>query len=109
MAALHGGARAGAGRKPKAHQDHADDMAAVIYADPLAYLTAVANGTEKGDPLRVAAAKAALPYTSPKARAPVKSPAPEALRRKAEQKVVAQENQDWKAKAEAIRKAHKKG
>ena len=71
MAAGHGGARPGSGPKPKSSKGKAPPTdAASHYADPLAYLVAVATGEVPGDGLRVAAAKACLAYTTPKARAP---------------------------------------
>lgn len=112
MAALHGGARPGSGPKPKASKDKAPPTdAQVQFDDPLAYLIAVATGETPGDGLRVAAAKAALPWTTPKKRAPAASPAPQQIRAKAERAADKQAAADWDTRAAAIRArmAAKKG
>ena len=79
MAAGHGGARIGAGRKPATARS-ADAPAPPRYGDALSYLEAVVRGDEPADGLRIAAAKAVLPFQEPKKRAPVASPPPEKLR-----------------------------
>ena len=103
MAALHGGARVGAGRKPKAAAD-APEASPTMFADPLAYLIAVSTGAVPGDALRVAAAKAALPYTQPKARAPVASPPPQKLRAATERHADKAEADDWQRRAAEVRR-----
>ena len=104
MAAGHGGARTGAGRKPKTKAAEQPAVAPVEFADPLAYLVAVSRGTVPGDSLRVAAAKAALPYTVPKTRAPVASPPPTKMRAQAERAGNVAEIQDWNARAAEVRR-----
>lgn len=104
-----GGKRPGAGRpkgaasKPKSKGTSEEPQ----FDDPLEYLRAVACGTVPADALRIAAAKACLPFTSPKARAPVQSPAPKQLRRQNETGAEARAQAEWRAKAEAIRAKHR--
>lgn len=94
----HGGARPGAGRKPRpqGRYDTAYD-----------FLVAVARGVEQASPeQRVAAARAVLPYERPKTRAPRASPRPAELRA---QEVVRDEADDagaWHERAVRIRAKH---
>jgi hypothetical protein len=105
MAAGHGGARPGSGPKPKSSKGKAPPTdAASHYADPLAYLVAVATGEVPGDGLRVPAAKACLAYTTPKARAPVASPAPQKIRAKAERSAAKHATDAWETRAAEIRR-----
>ena len=109
MAAGHGGARPGSGPKPKATRKAAASTtkgAAPMYADVLAYLRAVALGTEPGDALRVAAAKAVLPYEAPRQRAPVESPPPKKLAEAADRAVAREAASDFEARAAAVRARH---
>ena len=109
MAAGHGGARVGAGR-PKGDKPATGTASGVTeYADPLAYLLAVATGREPADGLRIAAAKAALPFTAPKAHAPVESPPPKVLRRKTDTGAAAVAREAWEAKSAAVRAKFSKG
>ena len=105
MAAGHGGARPGAGRPEGAKNRKAcgGNTSPARFDDPLAYLVAVATGETAGDALRVAAAKAALPWTTPKKRAPAESPAPRTLRAKAAQAADADFQSDWQARATKVR------
>ena len=104
MAGLHGGKRPGAGRKPKAK---AEALAApTTFASVLDYLRAVALGQEPGDSLRVAAAKAALPFEAPKARAPVESPPPAKLRSTVTRAAERSEQDDFAKRAAEIRRKH---
>ncbi len=103
MAAGHGGARPGSGRKPKTNEAPA---APTRYADALAYLTAVVCGQEPADGLRIAAAKAVLPFQAPKARAPVESPAPRALRAATERGADAADNAAWLRREAEVRSRH---
>ena len=105
MAAGHGGARPGSGRKPKATTD--TQKPTTRYNDALAYLEAVVRGDEPADGLRIAAAKAVLPFQAPKARAPVESPPPKTLRRKVETGLAAVERDAWLQTEAAIRARHK--
>lgn len=105
MPAGHGGARAGSGRKPKTATPAAPP-AATHFDDPLAYLIAVATGAEPGDGLRVAAAKAALPYTQPRKRAPVASPPPTKLRASAERAGDNAKSDDFARRAAEVRRRH---
>ena len=111
MAAGHGGARPGAGRKAKkaATPGVAVAVAVAEFSDPLDYLIAVARGLVPGDSLRVAAAKAALPFVTPKARVPVESPPPQAIRARAERSADAAAVEDWKRRAAAVRARIAKG
>lgn len=106
MAALHGGARVGSGPKPKGSAPATDGMQ---FDDPLAYLIAVSTGATPGDALRVAAAKAALPYTLPRTRAPVASPPPRVLATRQAKSDATADLGEWQAKADAIRARHKRG
>jgi hypothetical protein len=106
MAAGHGGARIGAGRKPKAPADGTTPPAPAVFDDPLAYLIAVATGAAPGDSLRVAAAKAALPFTVPKARAPVASPPPAKLRAATERAADKGATDDFTRRAAEVRRRH---
>lgn len=105
MAAGHGGARVGAGRPEgaKTRKASADNPVPARFDDPLSYLIAVATGETAGDALRVAAAKAALPWTTAKKRAPVESPAPRALRAKTERDLDAAVEGEWQARAAKVR------
>lgn len=109
MDALHGGKRDGAGRPKGATTRKANtgQPGATVFDDPLAYLCAVATGAIPGEALRVAAAKAALPFTTPKARAPVASPAPARLRAKVQHASEAADQTAWAAKAASVRKRFK--
>lgn len=68
-----GGKRPGSGPKLRQGPDTPTDSA-------LAYLEAVACGAIEGDSLRVAAAKAVMPFQAPRQRAPVKGLSPTAAR-----------------------------
>lgn len=104
MAAGHGGARQGAGRKPG--KKLTTQTAPTQYGSVLDYLRAVALGAEPGDPLRVAAAKAALPFEAPKARAPVASPPPEKLRATVERTADLAAADDFARRADEVRRRH---
>lgn len=96
-----GGARPGAGRPKKERPPTAR-----VYADALDYLGAVVCGTEEPDAVRVAAAKALLPFQAPRKRAPVKSPPPAQLQRSEALAADEKARADWLAKAAAIRARH---
>ena len=104
-----GGRRPGAGR-PKGSTSKPNrpvNTEGTQFNDPLEYLRAVACGAEPADALRIAAAKACLPFTAPKARAPVQSPAPAKLRKQNETGTEQQAQEAWRQKAEAIRAKHR--
>lgn len=104
-----GGKRPGAGR-PKGSAAKAKNSGTTDepqFDDPLEYLRAVACGTVPADALRIAAAKACLPFTSPKARAPVQSPTPTKLRSQNKLSAEQQAQAEWREKSEAIRRKHK--
>ncbi len=105
MAALHGGRRDGAGRKPGAAKR--EPGTPTHYTDALAYLEAVVRGDEPADGLRIAAAKVVLPYQQPKKRAPIASPPPQKLRAAAERSTDRAEREDWDARATAVRRKFK--
>lgn len=104
MAAGHGGARPNSGPKRKGDRPTTDVQAR--YDDPLAYLTAVACGEVAGDSLRVAAAKACLPWTTPKARAPAASPSPQKLQAATQRAEVRADEADFHKRAAEIRRKH---
>jgi hypothetical protein len=114
MAAGHGGARPGSGRKPKNHAPGAPPtpatppIAPARYDDALAYLAAVVRGDERPDSLRIAAAKAVLPFQEPKKRAPVASPPPTKLRAATERGIEAAAVDDFTRRADAVRARHKR-
>ena len=93
-----GGARAGAGRPKKARPPTARQ-----YEDAIAYLAAVVSGAEQPDAVRVAAAKALLPFQSPRTRAPIKSPPPRQLQSQADMSKQRDAQEDWNRKALEIR------
>lgn len=95
-----GGARPGAGRPKKA----APEPTGIYYADAEAYLTAVVEGHEPADQLRIAAAKALLGYQIPKKRPPVASPPPRKLAANATKAA----ESEFAAKAAAVRAKHRK-
>jgi hypothetical protein len=131
MAAGHGGARQGSGRKPKGSKSGEVAVTApsvsaseaanqspeppagltpqARYRDALEYLEAVVRGDERPDGLRIAAAKCVLPFQAPKARAPVESPPPSALRKQAENATSRARADDWDQRSAAIRAKHAKG
>jgi hypothetical protein len=104
MAAGHGGARPNSGPKPKGDRPTTDVQAR--YDDPLAYLIAVATGETPGDSLRVAAAKAALPWTTPKKRAPPASPSPQKLQAATQRAEARASEADFASRAAEIRRKH---
>lgn len=89
----HGGKRAGAGRPAAARTVYDPGEAA------LRYLSDVAAGLEPPNRDRIAAARALLPYQAPRRRAPVKSPHPSELQRKADRAAEG----DWQSKSAEIR------
>lgn len=103
----HGGARPGAGR-PKKTSAKPPTGAASRYESALAYLQAVALGREAPDGLRIAAAKAVLPYEAPKRRATVESPPPRSLRKKEQAQAESSETAAWNEKQRAIRAQFRK-
>lgn len=108
MAAGHGGARVGAGR-PKGSKDKAEKPpTGRIYADALEYLEAVVRGEEPADGLRIAAARVVLPFQKPKARAPVESPPPKAMRAAQERTQEKGTTDDWNKRAAAVRERMRK-
>lgn len=106
-----GGKRLGAGRPKKYAQREmfggvpkpAATTPTVVYESAQAYLDAVVAGIEPADPIRVAAAKALLPYETPRSRAPLsavgKPKQIQALQRHQDE---ASEKSDWRVKAEEI-------
>jgi len=104
MAAGHGGSRLGAGRKPGTKA--AARATTTQFDNVLDYLRAVALGLEPGDALRVAAAKAALPFEAPKARAHVASPPPTKLRATVERTADRAVTDDFARRAAEVRRNH---
>lgn len=108
---MHGGARPGAGR-PKGsttRRTAPKEPTGKTYADVLHYLRAVALGTEPADALRIAAAKAALPYEAPRQRAPVRSPTPRKLEERQATAEASAALEEWEQKAQALRARMKRG
>ena len=116
-----GGKRSGAGRPkgsgkaarasaPAATSGSAPEAAQTIYEDAEAYLGAVVRGEIAPDPLRIAAAKAILPFQKRKQRAPL------AATRTAKRQAVADEsaaasdlNARFKNRVVELATARKKG
>lgn len=96
-----GGARPGAGRKPKQRES-----TGAQYETAEQYLAAVVAGTEPPDPIRVQAAKSLMAYQQPKQRAKPISKTPTELARHNERSAEQQEQEAWRLKAEAIRRKH---
>jgi hypothetical protein len=93
-----GGARLGAGRPKKERPPTARQ-----YEDAIAYLDAVVSGAEQPDAVRVAAAKALLPFQSPRKRAPVASAPPRQLQQAAQLDAESAAREAWRAKSAEIR------
>ena len=68
-----------------------------------AYLQAVVEGRTPPDPVRVGAARALLPYTQPRERAPLQSATPRRLAARAEAAGESAAKAEWKEKSAAIR------
>lgn len=97
-AAKHGGARPGAGRKPRAQGQ---------YATAFDFLVAVARGIEQASPeQRVAAARAVLPYEQPRRRAPKPSPRPSELQAQEVIQHAKADDNAWRDRAARIRAKH---
>jgi hypothetical protein len=92
-----GGARTGAGRKKKnrSEQDYFDDAES--------YLLAVVQGRTLPDAARIAAAKTLIQYERARQRAPVKSPSPGQLHRKAVTSIERAKIAEFERKATIIR------
>jgi hypothetical protein len=69
----------------------------------LEYLQAVTIGKVKPDSLRIAAAKAVLPYEEPKRRAKPESKSPKKLKQAEDKAIEKQRQADFEAKAKIIR------
>ena len=67
---MHGGKRAGAGRKPGSVTKRTRDIAEAVMSDggltPLEYLVSIYRDTEADEAKRIDAAKAAAPYVHAK-------------------------------------------
>ena len=92
-----GGYRIGAGRKKK------DRTPEGIFEDAEHYLTAVVCGLTRAEPARITAAKTLIAYQKARQRAPVKSPAPRDLYRKAISGIEKAKRADFEEKASEIR------
>lgn len=98
MKGKSGGARPGAGKPRKQHP-----ASGATYASAVDYLAAVVAGDELPDPARVAAAKALLPFQSPRQRAPLRSKPPRQLQDSEKIAAEAAARDEWTQKAAAIR------
>jgi hypothetical protein len=97
-----GGKRPGAGRPKKAHRPKQPRRKE--YASAHDYLQAVACGLEPSDDqARISAAKALLPYESPKTRVRKPSPPPKTLQRAAETQAHAEHREDWERRSAKVR------
>ena len=97
-----GGARPGAGRKPKdrSNQD--------FYPDAESYLQAVVEGRTPPDAVRVQAARCLISYQQPTKRAKPKSPTPGALQHVETVLDEKAQRQAFQQKAAKIRAKHAK-
>lgn len=110
MAGQHGGKRPGAGRKRTTTGPAPDvpiDQAPVTDRDPLSYLLAVAAGTMPADAVRVAAARAALPYVSVRQRARLPAPPAKELAKRDVARADKNVAEAWELTAAAIIAKHK--
>lgn len=73
------------------------------YPDPESYLLAVVTGATPPDPIRVAAARALLPFLKARQRAPVKAATPKQQGRKDTLTDEQIQRDDWAAKSAAVR------
>lgn len=97
-----GGYRPGSGRKKK------DRTPGGKYENALEYLKAVTQGEVVPDALRISAAKAVLPYETPKQRTKPKSQTPTELRKKEERAIEEDKLLEFNEKAKKIRAKYKK-
>ena len=102
MANGHGGARKGAGRPRK--QRPATSRA---FESAQAYLEAVIAGTEQPDALRIAAARALLPFQSAPSRAKASETAPREMRRRENQQAEEAARAAWRERSAAVRAKHR--
>lgn len=70
------------------------------------YLSAVVSGDEAPDPVRVAAAKALLPFQSARQRVPLRSSPPRQLQEKEKIAAEAAAREEWCQRANEIRARH---
>jgi hypothetical protein len=104
-----GGARPGAGRKKGARKSNGYQAPAppqatgTRYESAELYLAAVVSGEEPADRDRITAAKAMLPYQSPRLRTPLQSPAPRQMNAKSESSLERQQREEWARKSESVR------
>jgi len=96
-----GGARPGAGRKRK------DRSGQTFYETAQDYLLGVVQGRVEPDSVRVMAARTLIQYERAKKRAPVESPPPSELRKKAEREAEKTTVAEFEKKAELIRKKYR--
>jgi hypothetical protein len=97
-----GGARPGAGRKPTVPRA----VTSTYYADAEQYLVAIVEGREPPDQLRIAAAKTLIAYQRARQRAPVPTPPPQQLAKRAAHGAEAERNAEWEKRATEIRARH---
>jgi hypothetical protein len=96
-----GGRREGAGRPFKERPPTAK-----AYSSAEEYLSAVLAGTEPPDALRIAAAKALLPFQSAPSRAKANDAAPKEMRRRENQQAEAAARAAWRERSAAVRAKH---
>jgi hypothetical protein len=97
-----GGARPGAGRPKTERPD-----TGIRYQTAEEYLAAVIAGKEPPDPLRIAAAKALLPYENAPTRAKASQRAPKDMRRKELSAAEKAARDEWRALSATVRARHR--
>jgi len=101
-----GGARKGAGRKPKSNKNQ---NIQTFFEDAEGYLTAVVQGTIQPDPLRIQAAKCLIRYQKKLARTPLKSPTAGQLVDKETRNIETERLKEFEEKALLIRQKYREG
>jgi hypothetical protein len=101
MANGHGGKRDGAGRPRKQRP-----ATAKAYATAAEYLAAVIDGTEQPDALRIAAAKALLPFEAPVSRSKPSQAAPKQLRARENLQAEEAARAAWRERSAAVCSRH---
>lgn len=101
-----GGARPGAGRKPKDRTPTAP-IDGLTFETAESYLAAVVQGTAPADPVRVRAAATLIRYQETHKRTPKSSPTPKQLEKSEQAAADTAVIEDFETRAAEIRKRHK--
>jgi len=101
-----GGARKGAGRKPKSNKNQ---NIQTFFEDAESYLEAVVSGLVEPDPLRIQAAKCLIRYQKKLARTPLKSPTAGQLVDKEVKSIEAERLKEFEERASIVRQKYREG